>query len=290
MGNSVIEIHAATIDHSPAITRLPALATGGDDQRLRHVVQRYRNDLTAVFLVAVVEYDTVGVIGYSVGESAVTLLHVAAAPHARNAGVGTQLLNAVRRAVPAGLPIVAETDQDAVGFYAANNFAVTSLGEKYPGVQRFRVHLRAPANPGAGLLSMAGRELSSNAEINALWEAWTPSELAQRMAWVATPWYVAAGWALELFTGDAAREHADLEIAIPAGRFGEIIAAFPGFDWDVVGDGQIWQYPDQAANHHQTWLREPATGATASTYFANPTSAVCGCAGAIRRSPCPTAS
>ena len=53
----------------------------------------------------------------------------------------------MRRAVPAGLPIVAETDHDAVGFYAANNFAITSLGEKYPGVERFQVHLRAPANP-----------------------------------------------------------------------------------------------------------------------------------------------
>ena len=78
---------------------------------------------------------------------AVTLLHVATAPHARNASVGTQLLGAVRRAVPAGLPIVAKTDQDAVRFYTSNNFAVTSLGEKYPGVERFRVHLRAPANP-----------------------------------------------------------------------------------------------------------------------------------------------
>ena len=71
----------------------------------------------------------------------------APAPHARNAGVRTQLLGAVRRAVPAGLPMVAETHQDAVGCYAANNFAVTSLGEKYPGVERFRVHLRALANP-----------------------------------------------------------------------------------------------------------------------------------------------
>jgi hypothetical protein len=34
-----------------------------------------------------------------------------------------------------------------VGFYAANNFVVTSLGEKYPGVERFRVHLRAFASP-----------------------------------------------------------------------------------------------------------------------------------------------
>jgi hypothetical protein len=28
------------------------------------------------------------------------------------------------------LPIVEETDKDAVGFYSANHFAITSLGEK----------------------------------------------------------------------------------------------------------------------------------------------------------------
>jgi hypothetical protein len=95
----------------------------------------------------------------------------------------------------------------------------------------------------------------SIAEINELWEACTPREVAQRMS----TWYVAAGWSLELFVGDAAREHNDLEIAVPADRFGEVMAAFPGFGWDVVGDGQIWPYPDQSANHHQTWLREPAT-------------------------------
>lgn len=103
---------------------------------------------------------------------------------------------------------------------------------------------------------MAGRELT-DVEINELWDAWTPSEVAQRIAGVAAPWYVAAGWALELFTSDPARKHDDLEIAAPATRFGDIMAAFPGFEWDVVGDGQTWPFPEQLANHHQTWLREP---------------------------------
>ena len=79
------------------------------------------------------------------------------------------------------------------------------------------------------------------------------------MSRVAAPWYVAAGWALDLFTGGTAREHHDIEIAVPAGRFGEVIAAFPGFEWDVVGAGRIWPFPEEAANHHQTWLRDPAT-------------------------------
>jgi len=51
-------------------------------------------------------------------------------------------------------------------------------------------------------MSTAGRALSQ-AEISELWEAWIPSEVAQRLTRVSAPWYIAAGWALELFTSDA---------------------------------------------------------------------------------------
>ena len=38
-----------------------------------------------------------------------------------------------------GAPWVeAETDADAVGFYARVGFTITSLGHVYPGVERFR--------------------------------------------------------------------------------------------------------------------------------------------------------
>jgi hypothetical protein len=53
-----------------------------------------------------------------------------------------------RQAVSAKLPIVEETDKDAVGFYSANDFVITSLGEKYPGIERFRLHLDALADTG----------------------------------------------------------------------------------------------------------------------------------------------
>jgi hypothetical protein len=115
----------------------------------------------------------------------------------------------------------------------------------------------------------AGRELSDE-EIDRLWAAWTPAEVAERMSSVVAPWYVAAGWALDLFTGGTAREHDDLEIAVPAGRFGEVVAAFPGFEWDVVGGGRIWSFPEELANHHQTWLREPATGRYRVDVFREP--------------------
>jgi ribosomal protein S18 acetylase RimI-like enzyme len=148
MDNKAIEVQPTNIDHSAAtIVRLLSLADGGGQQRLRQIAERYQNDPAAVLLTAVVDGDTVGVVGYLVSDCEVTLLHIATAPHMRAVGIGTHLLAAVCRAVPAGLPIVAETDKDAVGFYTANNFTVTPLGEKYPGVERFRVHLPAGADP-----------------------------------------------------------------------------------------------------------------------------------------------
>jgi len=100
----------------------------------------------------------------------------------------------------------------------------------------------------------------SDAECDELWAAWTPAELAARLADVTAPWCIVAGWALELFTSRAARDHGDLEIAVPRGCFDEIVAAFPDFEWDVVGDGEVWAYPERAEDCHQTWLRDPASG------------------------------
>jgi hypothetical protein len=44
--------------------------------------------------------------------------------------------------------MVEETDVDAVGFYSANHFAITPLGEKYPGIERLRQYLDALADTG----------------------------------------------------------------------------------------------------------------------------------------------
>jgi len=113
--------------------------------------------------------------------------------------------------------------------------------------------------PGGGI------ELSP-AEIDALparWSScWTPGEVAQRLAGVATPWCVAAGWALDLFRGGQTREHGDIEIAIPAADFPEVRDRFPGYTFDAVGTGRIWENatPEVLAATHQTWLRDPATG------------------------------
>ena len=61
------------------------------------------------------------------------------------------------------------------------------------------------------------------------WNAWSPYEVSERLAGLTVPWCVVAGWALDVFRGEETREHEDLEIAVPVGRFGEIRSALdPG--------------------------------------------------------------
>ena len=124
-------------------------------------------------------------------------------------------------------------------------------------------------------LPAGGVELSE-AELGALearWaHAWTPSDVAARLAGVETPWYVAAGWALDLFRGGQSREHGDIEIGVPFARFPEIRGRFAQYVFDGVGSGRIWENatPEVLAVLHQTWLRDPATGRYLVDVFREP--------------------
>lgn len=119
-------------------------------------------------------------------------------------------------------------------------------------------------------MSDGGGEFLPDDAIGTRWDAWSPADVAQRLSAVSAPWCVAAGWALDLFVGETTRAHDDIEIAIPAARFDEVVVALPGYEWDVVGGGRIWQYPEHLAGHCQTWLREPATGRYRLDVFREP--------------------
>jgi hypothetical protein len=109
------------------------------------------------------------------------------------------------------------------------------------------------------------------------WDAWRPEEVTRRLAGVEAPWYVAAGWAIDLFLGAERREHEDLEIAVPRAGIDEIVAALQGFEFFAVsvprpglvtplaevGDAPIDTF-------HQTWVREPATGLWRLDVFREP--------------------
>jgi len=76
------------------------------------------------------------------GEGTSELLHIAVLPNNRSQGYGRMFIDRLIR--QEGMrELVAETDSDAVGFYRNCGFEVQSLGEKYPGVERFLCSWRA---------------------------------------------------------------------------------------------------------------------------------------------------
>jgi Aminoglycoside-2''-adenylyltransferase len=108
------------------------------------------------------------------------------------------------------------------------------------------------------------------------WDAWSPEEAARRFAGIDAPWYVAAGWAVDLFLGGGHREHEDLEVAIPAHRLDEFVDALAGLDVFVVGtpaDGLLT--PLEEARHalsetHQTWVCDPESSVWRIDLFREP--------------------
>jgi hypothetical protein len=91
------------------------------------------------------------------------------------------------------------------------------------------------------------------------WDPWRPGQVADLLSAVTAPWYVAGGWALDLYRGAQTREHEDLEIAGPASAFGQIRGALAGCDFEAAGDGQLWSVDGPALGlTYQTWVSERA--------------------------------
>ena len=106
------------------------------------------------------------------------------------------------------------------------------------------------------------------------WDAWRPERVAELLRGVEAPWYVAAGWAIDLFLGGDHREHEDLEIAVPNARFDEIVAALPGLEICVITGPQeatpLAEARDLLETTHQSWVREPETGLWRFDVFREP--------------------
>lgn len=105
-----------------------------DDERISLELDCYLTDDSRGLYGEVIHHRLAGLIGivpYS--EEAVELKHIAVNPQYRRLGLGTKLIYEYMHSYhPA--KIIAETDQDAIGFYSKIGFEIHSLGEKYPGV------------------------------------------------------------------------------------------------------------------------------------------------------------
>lgn len=83
----------------------------------------------------------IGCIGIEIiSSNTIEIKHIAVSPSERGKGIGSQMINFVC-AHYSSCSIHAETDRDGVEFYRKYGFEITSLGEKYPGVERFMCEL-----------------------------------------------------------------------------------------------------------------------------------------------------
>lgn len=111
---------------------------GPTEEKLRALLREFYAGPGRELLVGRDGETVVGVMGIGhVGQGRAVIEHLAVAPEYRGQGLGRALVE--QGGALLGLDEVeAETDSEAVGFYRACGFVVESLGEKYPGVERFR--------------------------------------------------------------------------------------------------------------------------------------------------------
>jgi hypothetical protein len=106
------------------------------------------------------------------------------------------------------------------------------------------------------------------------WDAWRPDQVTRLFSGVPAPWYVAGGWAIDLFLGEERRTHEDLEIGVPSSRFDEFMEALRPFELFVITAPHeavpLRLARGRLADTHQTWVREPTTGAWRLDIFREP--------------------
>jgi hypothetical protein len=71
------------------------------------------------------------------------------------------------------------------------------------------------------------------------WRASLPSEGASWLSGIARPWWVAGGWALDLFVGHQSRSHKDLDIGIFRRDAVEVMTALPSWEFFEAKSGEL---------------------------------------------------
>lgn len=122
---------AGAADPSPQLKELMALATVAE--RVEAEYAQYLEDPKRHLYLM----DEEAFIGIEMKDaSRCEIRHIAVAGNTRSRGLGSRMIGEVAK-LHGISEIFAETDADAVGFYRKNGFKIKSLGEKYPGRERF---------------------------------------------------------------------------------------------------------------------------------------------------------
>lgn len=125
-----------------AVQELIGYSVYPDPEQLAQAIDSYKNEasleIKGYFTDEAEGERLIGIVGSRMNERGVLeVQHLAVAPDERNKGFGRMMmLELLAEKQPEA--IVAETDEEAVDFYRNIGFTIESLGEKFPGVERFR--------------------------------------------------------------------------------------------------------------------------------------------------------
>jgi len=126
---------------SPAFWTLLDEAAGVDDDDLRHIRD---TELPALEVIGVTDGDVIAFAAFAITTDQLRLEYIAVDAGSRGRGIGACLVDTIRTA-HLGLPLLAETDNDAVDFYRALGFTVEPRppDRRWPGRPRYRCTLVA---------------------------------------------------------------------------------------------------------------------------------------------------
>ncbi|PDZ69315.1 GNAT family N-acetyltransferase [Bacillus cereus] len=111
-------------------------AIGPSETSLKKAVLFYERNKGTFY-----KYEEKACIGIEIiGAYKARICHIAVVPQYRYKGIALQMIKEVLR-IHQLTYVEAETDKEAVEFYKKIGFQVKSLGEKYPGVERFQCYL-----------------------------------------------------------------------------------------------------------------------------------------------------
>jgi hypothetical protein len=71
------------------------------------------------------------------------------------------------------------------------------------------------------------------------WKALRPRDIVRRLSTLTVPWWVAGGWAIDLFAGDQSRPHKDLDIGILRRDALAVIAALSSWEFYEAKGGKL---------------------------------------------------
>ena len=95
---------------------------------------------------------------------------------------------------------------------------------------------------------------------------WEPLELDEAVALMdgfPVPWWVVAGWAIELHVGRPLREHSDVDLLVLRDDQAEIRSQLPGWDVQIAHGGRMEPWPEGMhieLPRHGLWARRDPNG------------------------------